>query len=89
MNPNLMNGGATPTTGQSLPLDSSSLPFPLPAFLENNPYFSAGFGLAAITVGFGILRKSIGGLEMLAQRSFLTTLEVHNRDPAYPWILRW
>lgn len=57
--------------------------------LTGNPFFTAGFGLAALgaTVRYGSqgLRR---GAE-LAKRRLLVDLEVTRHDPSYPWVLNW
>ncbi|EDV25183.1 Mitochondrial chaperone BCS1 [Trichoplax sp. H2] len=57
--------------------------------LGDNPYFSAGFGLAGIGLGITMLRKGLQGSLVLAKRNLLRTLEVTSKDPSYPWVLQW
>ena len=66
-----------------------SLPIPMPAFLEANPYFQAGFGLAIMGFGASLLRRSGVGLQILARRQFLTSREITNRDASFPCITQW
>eukprot|EP01083_Nonionella_stella_P047865 128123_1 len=65
------------------------LPIPMPSFLEGNPYFQAGFGLAVMGFGMQLLRKGGIGLQIFAKRQFLTSLEITNRDASFPWITQW
>ena len=57
--------------------------------LGDNPYFSAGFGLAGIGLGVAMLRRGLQGAVILAKRNLLRTLEVTSKDPSYPWVLQW
>ena len=70
-------------------LSGTGLPFPMPAALEGNPYFSAGFGLGILGTGLALLRGSAKAASTLAQRHLLVTLEVTSKDRAYPWVLQW
>ena len=67
----------------------AKLPIPMPAFLDGNPYFQAGFGLAIMGFGLQLLRKGGIGLQIFAKRQFLTSLEITNRDASFPWITQW
>ena len=67
----------------------AQLPIPMPAFLEGNPYFQAGFGLAIMGFGLQLIRKGGVGLQILAKRQLLTSLEITNRDASFPWITQW
>lgn len=80
---------APPGAGGGLPVDSSKLPFPLPSFLQENAYFGAGFGLAMLGVGLQAVRRGGAGLQLLATRQFLTTMEISNRDASFPMVLQW
>jgi len=66
-----------------------NLPFPIPEFLEKNPYFQAGFGIAILGVASQVLRTGSLGISLLAKRQLLVTMEVTSKDPAFPWVLRW
>uniref|UniRef100_A0A6A7G986 Mitochondrial chaperone BCS1 n=2 Tax=Hirondellea gigas TaxID=1518452 RepID=A0A6A7G986_9CRUS len=57
--------------------------------LKGNPYFDAGFGLALMGVGLGLLRQASRYSLVLARRHLLVSMEVTNKDPAYPWVLQW
>ncbi|KAG8698242.1 hypothetical protein FRC08_006039 [Ceratobasidium sp. 394] len=58
-------------------------------FGDDNPYFSAGFGLMGVGVGLTVLRRSATLLTTLAQRRLLVSLEIPIRDHAHPWFLEW
>ncbi|KAG8738557.1 hypothetical protein FRC10_006682 [Ceratobasidium sp. 414] len=58
-------------------------------FGDDNPYFSAGFGLMGVGVGLTILRRSATLLTTLAQRRLLVSLEIPIRDHAHAWFLEW
>jgi len=78
---NIPNGYPPPT-----PME---LPFPAPSFLENNPYFGAGFGLAVLGAGMSFMKRGSQQLWLAAQRKFLITLEVTSKDPAFHWVCQW
>lgn len=57
--------------------------------LSGNPFFTAGFGLAALGAA---LRYGSRGLQRgaeLLQRRLLVDLEVTRHDESYPWVLNW
>ncbi|GLB34820.1 putative AAA ATPase family protein [Lyophyllum shimeji] len=58
-------------------------------FLENNPYFQAGFGLMGVGVGLTILRQGVVLGTTALRRRMLVTLEINNKDRAYEWFLGW
>lgn len=60
----------------------------LPA-LDNNPYFSAGFGLVGVGTGLAVLRKSAQAGFIIFRRTCMMTLEVPNKDKSYDWMLQW
>ncbi|CBZ52032.1 Mitochondrial protein-like, related [Neospora caninum Liverpool] len=71
---------------------SQPKPWPLccmPLFLTENPLFNAGFGLAVLGTGAALARRSWQGLQAVARRQLLTSLEIPVRDPAYPWVMQW
>ncbi|KAF2097625.1 putative mitochondrial chaperone BCS1 [Rhizodiscina lignyota] len=57
--------------------------------LTSNPFFTAGFGLAALaaTARFGQRGLKYGA--ELARRRLLVEVEITRHDDAYPWLLRW
>jgi mitochondrial chaperone BCS1 len=61
----------------------------LPAALQGNPYFEAGFGLSLFGTGLAIARGGGKSLLTLTKRHFLVTLEITNKDRSYPWVLSW
>ena len=61
----------------------------MPAFLEGNPYFSAGFGLGLLATASAAMRGAGKAAVTMAQRHLLVTLEVTSKDKAYPWVLQW
>lgn len=84
--------GASPeVAGAASPVrrNATGLPFPLPAVLDGNPYFSAGFGLGILGTGLAALRGGAKAAATMAQRHLLVTLEVTSKDKAYPWVLQW
>lgn len=59
------------------------------AQLSNNPFFTAGFGLAALGAA---MRYGSQGLRRgvdLARRRLLVDLEVTKHDDSYEWVLSW
>ncbi|KAF5373581.1 hypothetical protein D9758_000658 [Tetrapyrgos nigripes] len=59
------------------------------AFLGNNPYFQAGFGLMGVGVCLGGLRKLVTVGNTALRRRLLVSVEISNKDRAYPWFLEW
>jgi chaperone BCS1 len=57
--------------------------------LFDNPFFTAGFGLAALGAAarYGTLGLRRGG--ELLRRRMLVDLEITRHDESYPWILNW
>ena len=82
---------AAASAAAAAPSATASLPSWLqpPAFLDGNPYFSAGFGLGILGTGMAALRGSAKAAMTMAQRHLLVTLEVTSKDKAYPWVLQW
>ncbi|KAG8713368.1 hypothetical protein FRC09_018804 [Ceratobasidium sp. 395] len=56
---------------------------------NDNPYFSAGFGLMGVGVGLTVLRRGTTLLTTLAQRRLLVSLEIPIRDHSHAWFLEW
>ena len=57
--------------------------------LFNNPFFTAGFGLAGLGAA---VRYGSAGLRRageLLKRRMLVDLEITRHDPSYPWVLNW
>ncbi|KAF5380833.1 hypothetical protein D9615_004065 [Tricholomella constricta] len=61
----------------------------LGGFLENNPYFQAGFGLMGLGVGLTVMRQGLVLGTTAVRRRMLVTLEINNKDRAYEWFLGW
>lgn len=59
------------------------------AFLEGNPYFSAGFGLMGLGAGLAVARRGFSRLSQLAYRQMLCELEIVSKDKSYDWFLEW
>ncbi|KAF2016110.1 hypothetical protein BU24DRAFT_441458 [Aaosphaeria arxii CBS 175.79] len=57
--------------------------------LTGNPFFSAGFGLAALAAAARIGQKGIQHGASLIRRRMLVDLEVTHHDDAYPMLLNW
>ncbi|KAF2107916.1 mitochondrial chaperone Bcs1 [Lophiotrema nucula] len=57
--------------------------------LTSNPFFTAGFGLAALATAARIGQKSIQHGAALLRRRMLVDLEITRHDEAYPWVLQW
>lgn len=66
-----------------------SLPDFVSSLLHQNPYFSAGFGLLGVGAIFAAGRQGLARFLYLAQRRYLTTVEVTSKDPAYTWMVAW
>ncbi|KAG5647276.1 hypothetical protein DXG03_000812 [Asterophora parasitica] len=58
-------------------------------FIENNPYFQAGFGLMGLGVGLTVMRQGLVFGTTALRRRMLVTLEINNKDRAYEWFLGW
>ncbi|KAF9526991.1 BCS1 N terminal-domain-containing protein [Crepidotus variabilis] len=59
------------------------------AFVQDNPYFQAGFGLMVVGVGLTALRHGITLGSTALRRRMLVTLEINNKDRSYEWFLTW
>lgn len=57
--------------------------------LGNNPYFTAGFGLASLGAALAGCRKLMIQAINILQRRHTTTVEFTSRDISYDWIVRW
>ncbi|UYV73713.1 BCS1L [Cordylochernes scorpioides] len=57
--------------------------------LQDNQFFSAGFGLAGMAMGMAVLRKCSQYGMLYMRRNFMMTLEVPCRDKSYQWLLQW
>ncbi|KAL5114418.1 Complex III assembly protein translocase and chaperone [Pleosporales sp. CAS-2024a] len=54
-----------------------------------NPFFTAGFGLAALGVAARTGQKGLQHGAAFVRRRMLVDLEVTRHDEAYPWLLQW
>ncbi|KAL0946668.1 hypothetical protein HGRIS_012858 [Hohenbuehelia grisea] len=61
----------------------------LAAFIGDNPYFQAGFGLMGVGVGLTVLRQGVVLGSTALRRRLLVSLEINNKDRAYEWFLSW
>lgn len=59
------------------------------AQLSDNPFFTAGFGLAAVGAALRYGSQGVRRAGELAKRKLLVDLEVTRHDPSYPWVLNW
>ncbi|EXJ57497.1 mitochondrial chaperone BCS1 [Cladophialophora yegresii CBS 114405] len=59
------------------------------AQLSNNPFFTAGFGLAGLTAIAAFGRRGIRHGAALMRRRLLVDVEISVRDDSYPWFLYW
>ncbi|KAJ3507933.1 hypothetical protein NLJ89_g6029 [Agrocybe chaxingu] len=75
------------------------------SFLNDNPYFQAGFGLMVrklafpapvrvlfsqtLGVGLTVMRQGLVLGTAALRRRMLVTLEINNKDRAYEWFLAW
>ncbi|KAF2872128.1 26S protease regulatory subunit 8 [Massariosphaeria phaeospora] len=59
------------------------------AQLTGNPFFTAGFGLAALATAARIGQKGLQHGTSLLRRRMLVDLEINHKDEAYPWLLYW
>jgi chaperone BCS1 len=66
----------------------SSKPF-FQSLFQDNPYFSAGFGLVGVGAGLAVLRQGVIRASHLVRQRLMTSLEVTSRDPGYFWLLQW
>ncbi|KAF2803785.1 mitochondrial chaperone BCS1 [Mytilinidion resinicola] len=57
--------------------------------LTSNPFFTAGFGLAALGVGARIGQKGLRQGADLIRRRMIVDLEITRHDHAYQWLLQW
>ncbi|KAL6718878.1 Complex III assembly protein translocase and chaperone [Lecanora helva] len=57
--------------------------------ISNNPFFTAGIGLAGFGAIFAFGQKGIRRGASLLQRRLLVDLEINIKDESYPWFLYW
>ncbi|KAL9087420.1 MAG: hypothetical protein Q9159_003632 [Coniocarpon cinnabarinum] len=57
--------------------------------LTTNPFFTAGFGLAALGTGLTAARKGLILGAALLRRRLLVDVEITRHDESYRWFLQW
>lgn len=57
--------------------------------LTSNPFFTAGFGLAALAAAARVAQRGVKHGAELARRRMLVEVEITRNDEAYPWLLQW
>lgn len=57
--------------------------------LSNNPFFTAGFGLAGLGAIAAFAQRGIRNGASLLKRRLLVDVEINNRDESYNWFLYW
>lgn len=56
---------------------------------QDNPYFTAGFGLIGVGACLTALRQGSVRLLSLFQKRYMSSIEITSRHPSYPWVLQW
>ncbi|KAF2761294.1 putative mitochondrial chaperone BCS1 [Pseudovirgaria hyperparasitica] len=59
------------------------------AQLTGNPFFTAGFGLAALAAAARFGQKGIRQSAELLRRRMLVDIEITRHDASYDWLLQW
>ena len=54
---------------------------------QDNPYFSAGFGLLGVGAGLAVLRRGATQVAGLIRRRMICTMEITSRDPLFHQVL--
>lgn len=57
--------------------------------LKDNPFFTAGFGLAALGTAATLGQKGLRHGAALLRRRLIVDVEINVKDPSYPWFLYW
>ncbi|QDS75344.1 hypothetical protein FKW77_002090 [Venturia effusa] len=57
--------------------------------LTGNPFFTAGFGLAALATAARVGQQGLKHGAALIKRRMLVDVEITVKDEAYPWLLQW
>ncbi|KIW08454.1 uncharacterized protein PV09_01357 [Verruconis gallopava] len=57
--------------------------------LTGNPFFTAGFGLAALAAAARVGQQGLRQGAALLKRRLLVDVEITRNDEAFPWLLRW
>ncbi|KAL0572970.1 Complex III assembly protein translocase and chaperone [Marasmius crinis-equi] len=72
----------------AIPSSNSSKAW-IESFMGENPYFQAGFGLMGVGVLLGGIRQLAVFGNIALRRRLLVSVELNNKDRAYPWVLEW
>ncbi|KAL4810010.1 BCS1 N terminal-domain-containing protein [Aspergillus unguis] len=59
------------------------------AQFTDNPFFTAGFGLAGLGVGARFAQRGLRRGADLIRRRMLVDVEITYKDESYPWFLKW
>ncbi|KAK3679171.1 Complex III assembly protein translocase and chaperone [Recurvomyces mirabilis] len=59
------------------------------AHLQSNPFFTAGFGLAALGAALRYGSRGVQQTAALIRRRMLVDLEITRHDKSYEWVLNW
>ncbi|KAF3492272.1 mitochondrial chaperone BCS1 [Arthroderma uncinatum] len=59
------------------------------AQLSENPFFTAGFGLAGLGAGLTLAQRGFRHGAILVRRRMLVDVEISIKDDSYPWFLNW
>ncbi|KAI9810887.1 MAG: hypothetical protein M1827_005746 [Pycnora praestabilis] len=57
--------------------------------LTSNPFFTAGFGLAALGAGLAVAQRGVRQGAALIRKRLLVDLEISRNDESYQWFLHW
>ncbi|TGZ85012.1 putative mitochondrial chaperone BCS1, partial [Ascodesmis nigricans] len=87
--PSASNDAKVPTDRPSPPPSTNSSTAGLFANLGDNPLFTGGLAIAALTTGFQIARKGSVRALSLIRRHMLVTVEIPSSDPSYEWFLHF
>jgi len=82
-----MSSGAQP--GPKIPLPESLQEVEWINALQQNPYFTAGFGLVGVGAVMSFLRMSSSSIQEVARRRALVSLEIPSQDYSYTWVMQW
>lgn len=77
---------AAPPAQTGAPYASKGL---IASMMENNPYFSAGFGLMLFGGVLAYSRSLVQFGANAAKHRMLVSLEIPSKDRAHPWFLHW
>ncbi|KAL1969612.1 hypothetical protein VTN77DRAFT_8165 [Rasamsonia byssochlamydoides] len=57
--------------------------------LSNNPFFTAGFGLAGLGAALSLAQRGLRHGAVLLRRRLLVDVEINIKDDSYAWFLHW